>query len=418
MNSRFKAWEIIYKVIVENQFSNKLLNNLAKQKAMSSSDIAFIFKLVYGTIQYKIYLEYVVNKIIDASKTNMKIQILLWMVLYQMKFLNQPDYSIVNESVEAAKLIDKNSSGFVNAISKQLLNQQLWIVDIKNKQNIFPLKNGFPFWLFQQIKNDYGIEIANQIVLSSNQDKRISFRVNETKISKQELYLKYKDDYQLEESKIASNCLIANKNIIASDLITQGLIYIQDETSILAVEQLNLKSNTNILDLCCAPGGKLSYMCAIVDKNTIIDANEINNSKEKIILENLNRLDLKNFNLYFGDGIKFNSQKKYDSIMLDAPCSGYGVLKRKPEIKLKKYSNEEVEQLLLTQEKLLDNAASLLNAEGSILYSTCTVNKKENQDQIQKFLTRHNTFRIIFEKQFFGFEGNNNGFYICKIKKF
>ncbi|WP_338984751.1 transcription antitermination factor NusB [Spiroplasma endosymbiont of Diplazon laetatorius] len=186
MRSRKEALDILFEVLNNNKFSNKLLNNLIKKEAMSKQDIAFIFKLVYGTIQYKIYLEYVVNKVIDPEKTDYKIQILLWMNLYQLKFLKSKPYYVINESVEVAKSINKNYGGLVNKVSKELVNENLWEVKIKNKQNIFALENGFPFWLFKKIENDYSKEKACEFILHSNKESKISLRLNTLKISKEE----------------------------------------------------------------------------------------------------------------------------------------------------------------------------------------------------------------------------------------
>ncbi|WP_170264706.1 16S rRNA (cytosine(967)-C(5))-methyltransferase RsmB [Spiroplasma tabanidicola] len=414
-NARLISLNILYGVFKEDKQPNKLLNELSNTKAMSKSDIAFVFKMVYGTIQYKIYLEYVVNKIIKPNKTNYKIQLLLWLNLYQIKFLNTPQYSVNNEAVEVAKIIDNNLAGFVNATTKKLANLDLWKVDIKNNQNKIPLEYGFPFWLYKSLEQDYSKEIALQIVQSSNNQTMFSFRVNENKISQIEFEKLYKHKFNLKKSKIAKNCYLTDFNIINTQVFDQGLVFIQDETSILAVELLDLEKQSKVIDMCCAPGGKLSYIASLVDKKNLVDAFEINENKKNIIYSNLNRLGINNVNIEFKSALNIN--KKYERILLDAPCSGFGVLKRKPDIKLKKFSKKDMDALYQLQFDLLQKGFEHLLDEGILVYSTCTINKKENQNQIKVFLDNNKNAKLIFEKQFFGFEGNNNGFYIAKIKK-
>ncbi|QHX36926.1 16S rRNA (cytosine(967)-C(5))-methyltransferase RsmB [Spiroplasma sp. BIUS-1] len=415
MNSRKEALNILFEVIKNNKFSNKLLNNLIKKEAMSKEDIAFIFKLVYGTIQYKIYLEYVVNKLIDPEKTDYKIQILLWMNLYQIKFLNSKPYYVINEAVEIAKDINKNYSGLVNKVSKSLLEEKYWEVDIKNKQNILSLENGFPFWLFKKIEKDYSRDQAEEFVLISNVESKISMRLNTLKISKEEFEKNYLEKYELKNSKLINYFYLSNKNIVNEDIFKKGYVTIQDQTSGLASHILNPRKESKVLDMCCAPGGKLTHLAQIMQNTGTIDAYELQENKMKLIQENLNRLGVENVNLVCKNALDID-ERKYNYILLDAPCSGYGVLRRKPEIKLKKHSETETQNLLNLQLELLEKAYRCLDKDGELVYSTCTINKDENENQIEKFLERHKDIEKIFEKVFFGREYDNDGFYICKMK--
>ncbi|WP_146637379.1 transcription antitermination factor NusB [Spiroplasma clarkii] len=333
METRLTALKLLCEVFLHQKFANKLLNQLKQSQKFSDPDIAFIFKLVYGTIQYKIYLEYVVNKIIDPQKTDKEVQILLWMSLYQIKFLNTPIYSVTFEGVEVVKKINKQLAGFVNVKIKALADSKLWEVNIKNKQNTLALENGFPFWLYQHFKADFGQEIAEKLVLSANQPTLISFRLNLNKISQQDFLAEFQVAHKIEVSKIAKNAYLAASSIFTSRAFVDKLIYIQDETSILAVELLNPQPNTKVLDLCCAPGGKLSYLAQLVGPKTIVTGNEIDVKKQNLIEQNLNACQITNVKLSFLDGRQVKGN--FDYIMLDAPCSGWGVFKRKPEIKLK-----------------------------------------------------------------------------------
>ncbi|AUM62913.1 16S rRNA (cytosine(967)-C(5))-methyltransferase RsmB [Spiroplasma monobiae] len=416
MNPRKEALNILFEVFINNKFSNKLLNNLIKKEAMSKEDIAFIFKLVYGTIQYKIYLEYVVNKVINQDKTDFKIQILLWMNLYQIKFLRSKPYYVINEAVEIAKEINVNLSGLVNKVSKLLVNENLWEVDIKNSQNVFPLENGFPFWLFKKIEKEYSKDSAIDFVKQSNQESKISLRLNTLKIDQQEFESKYLDKYNLTKSGLVDYFYLTDKNIVSEEIFKNGFVTIQDQTSGFASYILNPKKDTKVLDMCSAPGGKLTHLAQIMNNTGKIDAYEIQENKIRLIEENILRLGIKNVNLKCLDALEIE-EKKYNYILLDAPCSGYGVIRQKPEIKLKKRSEKEENDLLILQEKLLEKAYKCLESESELLYSTCTINKKENEDQVERFLTKHDDLEKVYERVFFGKEFDNDGFYICKMKK-
>ncbi len=416
MNPRKVAFDILIDVFEKKQFSNKLLNKVAKEKAMSNIDIAFVFKLVYGTIQYKIYLEYIVNKIIDQEKTPKNIQILLWLSLYQIKYLNTPIHSVTNEAAEICKKIDSRKVGLVNKVVKNLNDDKLYEINIKNKQNVLALRNGYPFWLYKKWKDDYGEEIANQLVEFSNKIPPISFRVNVTKISIEEFVSTYKSVFSFEKSNLAKNSFITKEKVMNLDIYKKGFITIQDQASTLAVEVLNPRPKSRVLDMCCAPGGKLTHIAELMQNDGEIDGYELNIKKKKTLEDNINRLDLKNIKLHFTDSAHL-SNIKYDYILLDAPCSGYGVIRKKPEIKLHKFSKEEVQKLLETQKTLLETAYSCMSKDSTLVYSTCTINKDENEHQIKEFITNHPDIKLIYERQIFGFENNSDGFYICKLVK-
>ncbi|ALD66749.1 16S rRNA (cytosine(967)-C(5))-methyltransferase RsmB [Spiroplasma cantharicola] len=416
MSARKEALRILFEVFKNNKFSNKLLSNLKQTTAMSKEDIAFVFKLVYGTIQYKIYLEYVVNKIIDSNKTDLKIQILLWMNLYQLKFLKAKAYYVINEAVDIAKSINKNYSGLVNKVSKILEDENIWEVKIKNKQNVFPLENGFPFWLYKKIENDYSKEQAQQFILHSNIESKISLRLNTLKISLEDFEKKYFEKYKLEKSQLIEYFYLSNKNIINQEIFLEGYVTVQDQMSGYASYILAPKENSKVLDMCSAPGGKLTHLAQIMKNTGKIHAYELQENKIHLIKQNLSRLGVKNVILECKNALEIE-EEKYDFILLDAPCSGYGVIRQKPEIKLKKYSEQENEELVLLQSKLLEKAYNCTNKGTEILYSTCTINKKENEEQINNFLLKHKDIEKIYEKVFFGNEYDNDGFYICKMKR-
>jgi 16S rRNA (cytosine967-C5)-methyltransferase len=417
-NPREIAFEILVSVLYKNQFSNKLLNAYKKQNAISDSDMAFITKLVYGSIQYKVYFEYVTNKIIDEIKTKDELKAILYLACYEFLDMNSPSYAVVNEYVELSKSIDANASGFVNKVLKTLFDSpKLFDIKIKNKKNIVPLREGIPFFIYQKFEKDFGTDVALKIIKNINVPKSKSFRINTLKTSEKSFYENLNMDHDFKPSKIAKNCFTTELNLIGSKIFEAGLIYAQDQCSVLAAQIADPKMNSRVLDLCCAPGGKLTHLAAIMKNTGTLIGNEINLEKNKLILENLNRLGVTNCEVTNYDGSEFKSNELFDLILLDAPCSGLGVMRNKPEVRLKSPNELFGEELLDIQKKLLINADRLLVEGGVLVYSTCTINKDENANQIRDFISENKNYEIIEEHQFFGFEYNTDGFYICKLKK-
>src|SRR5699024_6559423 len=179
----------------------------------------------------------------------------------------------------------------------------------------------------------------------------------------------------------------------------------------------NPKLESKVLDMCCAPGGKLTHLAALMQNTGTLIGNEVNTKKNKLIEENISRLGVTNCKITNFNGVNFKEDKDFDYILLDAPCSGIRVMKSKPEIRLKKPQEVLDSSLIQTQYELLKNAAILLAFKGYLVYSTCTINKDENTNQIKKFLKEHKNFEVVEEHQFFGYEYNTDGFYICKLQK-
>ncbi|ASP27949.1 16S rRNA (cytosine967-C5)-methyltransferase [Spiroplasma corruscae] len=417
MTPRHIALNILNKVIYNNQFSNKLLNKLKQNSKLSNSDIFFIFKLVYGVIQYKIYLQYVCDKLIKKEIPEKKIYLIIWMALYQLNYLKAEPYYVINEAVNLCKKINIKYVGLVNATLRNCIQESVWEINIKNKKNIKPLSQGIPYWLYSQIKNQYGNEVSDKWLLNINDETSLYVRVNTLKVSNTQFYLSYKDELSLEKVDKVNDFYKSSSKIFQIKLIEDGIVYIQDPLSGLTCQLLNPKKDNYILDMCCAPGGKLSYIYQLVNGKANIKGIELNLLKKNILLNNLKRLGIKNIDIEFIDALNFETSDVYDYILLDAPCSGYGVIKNKPEIRLKKYSDEEMNKLYDIQLSLLNKAYDLLKVNGSLVYSTCTINKKENEEMIKNFLALHKNIKIVFEKQYFGYEFNTNGFYMCKLIK-
>nr|VZR98290.1 Ribosomal RNA small subunit methyltransferase B [Mycoplasma feriruminatoris] len=417
MNSRSLAFDILKKVFINKAYSNVLLNKVSKLD-IDQLEKDFVFNLVHGIISNKIHLDYLLTRLIDLKKTKKELQIILLIGLYQMIYLdNIPNYAIVNETVNLAKTINQKSANFINAILNKFLrfkNKYLEI-NLDNKDLELCIIHSFSYELYLMLIKQYDKQIVNKIVINNHQIPKLYIRVNTLKITTDQLFNQYKDIYLLEKTN-TNDCLVANKTIINSDLYKNGLITIQDKASILVSQILNPSLNTKVLDMCSAPGGKLTHLSMIMNNTGSIIGNELSESKIRLIKENILRLNCLNISLTNMDARDIKQKQEFDYILLDAPCSGFGVFKRKPEIKLR-FDQKQVKSIIKLQSELLESAYYNLKTNGEMVYSTCTINQNENQNQINNFLNKHKNMIKVFEQQIFGFEENTDGFYICKLKK-
>lgn len=420
-NPRHQAWEILIRVIENHAFSNLLLNEVANNNQLKPVDKNLVFNLVHGVVTWKIYLSYVINKLIDKKKTPVSVKILLWMGVYQLRYLTSiPPYAVVNESVNLVKTIDPKFAGLVNKVLKTLVppESELYLVKEKNQDKNFCLTHAFPWKLFTLLSNDYGKENAMGVVIDSVKKPLINFRVNTLKTSVEQILNQYQDQFGLTRVLGVDDCLIATKPLVHSELYRLGEITIQDAASVLVGQVLNPSVNSRVLDMCSAPGGKLSHLSALMQNTGVIIAYELNPWRIDLIQQNLVRLGCNNVELRTQNALLAINDEPYDFILLDAPCSGFGVLKRKPEIKLNfNNSGDDFSTLVQTQAELLEVAYQVLKKGGVMVYSTCTINKVENQTQIERFLSAHPDMKVVFSQQLFGFEQATDGFFICKLMK-
>lgn len=340
------------------------------------------------------------------------------MSIYQLKFLTFiPQYAILNEAASLAKSVNPKFTGLVNACLQKSIREAdtFYQINIKDEERKFCVEYAFPYELFAILKKDYDLEIAQKVVIDSIIKPPISFRVNTIKTTLDAFLKKHQAEYELQTTNV-ENCLIANKPIVKSEMYKQGLITIQDQASILVAQILNPKPDSKVLDMCSAPGGKLTHLGAIMQNTGTLIGYEISAKKIPLIQQNIDRLGLNNITLIAEDATKINQPEEYNYILLDAPCSGFGVLKRKPEIKLN-INPKSLVEIVQIQANLLETAYLNLKHGGEMVYSTCTINQSENQQQIQQFLAKHQDMTIIFELQLFGYENNTDGFYMCKMLK-
>lgn len=407
MEARQKALDSINRIFSRKEYSNIVINHTLKNSNMNQKDKALYTQIVYGVLKNKMLLDYYLKPYTQGKKMKDWMRHLLELSIYQMLFLDRiPKYAILNDAVEIAKKTDYNASKMINAILRNF--------EVQSEPTEEHIKYSMDEWLFKQIKGQYK-DSYKEIMDSYMKNPKSSARVNALKTQRNKL----KKEFFLFSTVTNTGVIYQKGNIADSFEYKRGEITVQDEASQLVARTLNPKKTDRVLDVCAAPGGKTTHIAEIMKNQGEIVANDIHAHKIDLIKQNAERLGLTNIEYTNYDGTKLRkvfTRESFDKILLDAPCSGWGVIGRKPEIKY--FQNQEsVDAIMEVQKALLDEVASLVKVDGVIVYSTCTINRGENDVQIKRFLKDHPNFELERDNFILPHENHTDGFYIAKMKK-
>lgn len=416
---------ILYKVLYQDCKSNEEINFFAKE----TDNLPLATKIIYGVLENKLYLDYMIRKLsnIRLKKINPKILIILEMGVYNIHFLEKKDYAVVNELVNLTKSVDKRSKGFVNAILRNFIRDEKEIATIYERDDIkaLSIRYSLPVELTNYIYQNYGMDYTKKFLRYINSEQVISIRVNNLKTNKKELTEKLKAlGYQIEDGKISKNALrVLNPAGLADSIdFKNGLFTIQQESSMKTIEVLDPKKGAKILDLCAAPGTKTSYIGEYIENDGHIIANDLFEQKLSLIKENIDRLGLKNIDLTSFDATVLQDKflNAFDYVLVDAPCSGLGVMGRKAEIRYNR-SIEDIKILAKLQRDILAKAVKYLKTGGKLLYSTCTIGSIENIENFEYLRSMNDLELIPIDGkdyiEYVNFEDETDGFFISKFKK-
>lgn len=427
VNPRALALEALERIERGRAYSHVLLNHMInRENMMDERDVRLLTEIVYGTVQYKrlldFYLEPFVRKGLD--RLDVWVKQLLRMSAYQIVFLDRiPPHAVVNEAVKLAKKRSHAGiQGFVNGVLRNLLRHPLRsLEEIADPVERLGVQTSHPSWLVKRWVSQYGFALTEQICQANNERPPFTIRINRLKTDRETLKNQLRRaGYQAEETSVSPYGLtIANPGgITKSSFYQQGLFTIQSESSMLVSSLLNPAPGMKVLDACAAPGGKTAHLAELMDNRGQIIANDIHQHKLPLIQSLANRLGITIISPHHGDAAQLSVDLwgQFDRILLDAPCSGFGVLKHKPDLKWSK-TLDDVNKLAELQAKLLQAVSSLLKKGGEMVYSTCTLDKKENEEQIEKFLSDHPQFKLVEVKRIFPQEFNSDGFFMAKLVK-
>ena len=394
--ARNLALVVLEDVFVNQAYSNIALNKHLKGSHLSAADKGLVTEIVYGTVARKLTLEWYLSHFIqDRDKLDNWLYILLLMSAYQLRFLDKvPDHAVVNEAVELAKSRKKGSEKMVNAVLRRILREG-WpdIATIKRKNKRDSIAYSLPVWLVSKLKEEYGEERAQGIFDSLLVRNKASIRV--TDLSRKE---EIKAVLEASDSPLAVSGLVKEQGHFAGhDLFSEGAITIQDESSQLVAPTLDLQGDEEVLDACAAPGGKTVHMASYLTSGKVT-ALDLYDHKLDLIQENAQRLGVadrvQTQKLDARKVHEFFEKDSFDKILVDAPCSGIGLLRRKPDIKYNK-ETADFASLQQIQLEILGSVCQTLRKGGIITYSTCTIVSEENFQVVEAFLESHPEFEQV-----------------------
>ncbi|MBG9755583.1 16S rRNA (cytosine(967)-C(5))-methyltransferase RsmB [Lysinibacillus sphaericus] len=400
-NVRDAALSILLAVDKNQAYSNLLLNETIKRHKIEAKDRALLTELTYGTLQHKMTLDYYLEPFIRGSIDHW-VRWLLRISLYQMQYLTRiPAHAAVNEAVEIAKRRGhRGIASTVNGILRSVLRQGVpSINDIENPIERLAIETSHPIWLVQRFVNNYGLEVATGMLHENNVPPIQTVRVNTTKVTVEQAVAELEEEgLTAKQSDVIPECLhVTNGQPARTYAFKEGHITIQDESSMIPANVLKPSPGMRVLDMCAAPGGKTTHLAEIMKNEGSILATDLHPHKLDLIDHNTERLGLDIIETAPIDGRKapeFLQAESYDAILVDAPCSGLGVMRRKPDIKYTK-REEDLENLQTIQLALLDAATKVLKIKGKLVYSTCTVDKQENEGTVNAFLAAHPEMEAI-----------------------
>lgn len=399
-NPREKALQIINDVLYKGAFLEESLEILKKSN-IDERDYNFIKEITTGVIRNRTYLDYVIkiNSRVKIKRIHKIILSILEMAIYQMYFLDKvPDYSIVDESVNLAKIYgNRGSISFTNGILRSISKKDAPQVKIEDSIDNLSTFYSHPKFYTKYFYNNYGEEFTKKLLKANNKMPPFTIRVNTLKTSKSDLMSNLKElGFEIEETVYDNALNILNpKGIIDTKYFDEGHFYVQDLGSILVASFLNPRENSSLLDLCAAPGGKTTHLAELMNNTGEIMACDKSQGKIKLIQENAKRLGVKNIETRVNDARVLNKDfiDKFDYVLVDAPCSGTGLYRKKPDIKWNK-DLEDIKSLAEVQLEILDKAKDYVKDGGELLYSTCSLSKIENEDVVNKFLENNKNFKI------------------------
>ena len=429
--TREVALKVLYKIDKEQAYSNIELNEQIRQnrKNLDEKDIGLISELVYGVTTWRLTLDEIIKKYskIKLKKISLWIINILRMGIYQIIFLDKiPKSAAVNESVNLAKRYGhSSSSNFVNAILRKVEKTDYDdFFEIEDDIDRISKTTSMPKWIVEELVKGNGIKIAEQICKNSNLKPNITIRVNRLKIAKKELIQKLEQkgieckEPENEEMNTQDFLILSKvKNIENLQEFKDGFFTIQDLSAGQAAKILDPRPVEMVLDACSAPGGKTTYLAELMENKGKIKAWDIHEHRTKLVEQNANRLGINIIETQVKDATQYdkNLDEKFDKILLDVPCLGIGVIKRKPDIKWQR-KPEDIEEITLIQRKILENCSKYLKKGGTLVYSTCSILKEENEEIVIKFLSENKQFEIDGENMVNILPNKEkDGFFICKI---
>ncbi len=421
---RQTALLILADIDIKGAYMNLLIDERLKKERITGKDASFLSEIVRGTVRNRIYLDYVISKYskIKLKKISVMILNILRMGLYQIIFMDKvPSSAAVNESVALAKRYGhQSSSGFVNAVLRNASKGgEVSLPDDEAER--LSVKYSYPLWMVKRFLEDFGRERTENLLSAGNGKAETVIRANTLKISADELCLRLSDSVIEKDGNMIT--LKNSGSISEIEGFSEGLFTVQAKPFEKTAELLEVEPGMTVLDACAAPGGKTTYIAELMEDKGEIYACDIYEHKLSLINQASERLSVHIVKTSIHDASLVNEELKgkCDRVLLDVPCSGLGIIRRRPDIKWNRKEDEEFSALQL---KILESQSLALKSGGILVYSTCSIDKRENEEVVKAFLASHKEFSLMpFEggeagyKTWYPDTDNTDGAFICRMKK-
>ena len=395
MKQRELALDILYRSIKEESYSNLLMRK--ELEKIDSIQRPFVTNLVNGVLRNYEFLIYQFEED-TKEKTSLRTKLIICMALFERFYNHEKDYVVNNEYVELGK--NKYEKAYINALLHKMK-------DLKQAKKDYQ-RCCLPEWIFNLLKSQYDEDEFEKIIEVYRTIPEVYYRLNKKKGD----YTKLKD---LKIDIVNEDIFTGKENLLNSEEYKKGFFYVQDFNSASLYKHLDLQEDDSLLDMCAAPGSKLFNCLDIVNEENVF-GNDLHENRVELIRKMAKKLGYEKIHLSCHDARKLDEiyENRFDKILLDAPCSGLGVIGRKPDLKFH-IRPESLDELQKLQSELLESADRLLNSGGIMLYSTCTLNKKENARLVKKFLEGHDELELLEEETIINSLGDC--FYYAKIRK-
>ena len=424
--NRKTAYEVLLDMDTNQSYSNLALNNFIEKNHPENP--AFVRELVYGVLENRLLLDWYLEALVPSGlrKVKKQDQTILRMGLYQIMSMDSvPDYAAINESVVLARKFCRGRDKFINGVLRNFQRRREELDQAFPQRSTDPakylsLRYSAADWLVDLWVDAYGLEKTEELLAASNGRPLLCLRANLMKGSREELMKSLTEaGFEVEAGTLSSRSILVTgkgTGILEHDLFREGWFSVQDEASTLAADTVNPVPGNLVVDVCAAPGGKTMAMAELMGDQGQVYAFDIYEHKLDLIQKQAERLGTEIVKTRCQDGrIPFAElQGKANCVLADVPCSGLGVIRRKPEIKTKADAELDFAELVDRQKEILETAATYVKQGGTLVYSTCTVNPDENEKQVEQFCERHPEFKLDFMKQLVP-DRETDGFFISRL---
>lgn len=394
VNVRKLALDLLLEIMEEGVFCDKALHSAFETYLLEKRDRSFLMRLVEGTVERCTEMDYIINQFSKVKTLKMKpvIRNILRMSVYQIFYMEQvPDSAVCNEAVKlTVKRKFQNLKGFVNGVLRNVIRNKEAIVypDEADKELYLSVRYSMPEWLVKMFLKEYGEEETEAVFAAFLKEKDgVSLRCMTSRFTIEEV----KDALEQERVSVTAGkllpyalCIKGYSSIKELTAFQRGMFQIQDESSMLVGQIAGIREGDTVIDVCAAPGGKTLHAADILKGNGLVISADLTKDKTELIRENSRRLEIENIEIYEQDATVYREEwaEKADVLIADLPCSGLGVISKKCDIKYKT-KPEDIEALSKLQRQILMISSKYVKKGGRLIYSTCTVAKEENEDNVR-----------------------------------